>query len=235
MDQIREAFQKVKQEMNYLTIEIEYLKLNLAEINWRINKLTEELKNLKKPVSKPPFLLNLPKVKPLNSPTYSSISQTHSTHPSTASASFEPLKDQNLGISTGNEGVPTDRQTHQQTDRHIENTLINSLQQPIQLFTSSSQTSQKKQFLQSNFQQPTPLQTSPPQSYFNNQELSLKKIQESILPEPTSQKPSQEVNSLQNAAQILDSLDALKKEIRLKFKRLTEREILVFSALYQLE
>jgi predicted transcriptional regulator len=34
---------------------------------------------------------------------------------------------------------------------------------------------------------------------------------------------------------MLDSLDSLKKEIRLKFKRLTDQEILVFSTIYQLE
>jgi predicted transcriptional regulator len=40
-------------------------------------------------------------------------------------------------------------------------------------------------------------------------------------------------DSIGNALQILESLDNLKKEIRLKFKRLTEQEILVFSTLYQ--
>ena len=29
---------------------------------------------------------------------------------------FKPLKEQNLMFSTGNKGVPTDRQTNQQTD-----------------------------------------------------------------------------------------------------------------------
>ncbi len=42
-------------------------------------------------------------------------------------------------------------------------------------------------------------------------------------------------NPIENAAEILDSLDGLKKEIRLKFKRLTDQEILVFSTLYQLD
>ena len=37
------------------------------------------------------------------------------------------------------------------------------------------------------------------------------------------------------AREILDSLDNIKKEIRLKFKRLTEQEMLVFSTLYQLD
>ncbi|HKZ33939.1 MAG TPA: HTH domain-containing protein, partial [Candidatus Nanoarchaeia archaeon] len=40
---------------------------------------------------------------------------------------------------------------------------------------------------------------------------------------------------IEDAASILDSLDGLKKEIRLKFKQLTDQETLVFSALYQLE
>ena len=38
-----------------------------------------------------------------------------------------------------------------------------------------------------------------------------------------------------NAIEMLDSLDVLKKEIRLKFKRLTPQELLVFSTIYQLE
>ena len=42
-------------------------------------------------------------------------------------------------------------------------------------------------------------------------------------------------NSMENALKILNSLDHIKKEIRLKFKRLTEQELLVFSSIYQLE
>ncbi len=34
---------------------------------------------------------------------------------------------------------------------------------------------------------------------------------------------------------MLDSLDNIKKEIRLKFKRLTDQEILVFTTLYQID
>tara|TARA_Y100000034_G_scaffold88001_1_gene105573 strand:- start:572 stop:1282 length:711 start_codon:yes stop_codon:yes gene_type:complete len=41
--------------------------------------------------------------------------------------------------------------------------------------------------------------------------------------------------NIQQASEILDSLDALKKEIRLKFKRITQQEMLVFSTIYQLE
>jgi len=42
-------------------------------------------------------------------------------------------------------------------------------------------------------------------------------------------------NPIQDATKILDSLDSIKKELRLKFKRLTEQEFLVFSTLYQIE
>ncbi|MBU2616592.1 MAG: hypothetical protein KKB79_01265 [Nanoarchaeota archaeon] len=40
---------------------------------------------------------------------------------------------------------------------------------------------------------------------------------------------------IDDVAKILDSLDGLKKEIRLKFKRLTEQELAVFSTLYQID
>lgn len=40
---------------------------------------------------------------------------------------------------------------------------------------------------------------------------------------------------IEDAVEILNSLDNVKKEIRFKFKRLTEQEWLVFSTLYQLE
>jgi len=49
------------------------------------------------------------------------------------------------------------------------------------------------------------------------------------------QNPIKNENPIDNAAKILDSLDSIKKEIRLKFKRLTTQEMLVFSTLYQLE
>ena len=41
---------------------------------------------------------------------------TSSTHPSTLQHTPEVLKPQNIAISTGNQGVPTDRKTDRQTD-----------------------------------------------------------------------------------------------------------------------
>ncbi|MBT3691392.1 winged helix-turn-helix transcriptional regulator [archaeon] len=42
-------------------------------------------------------------------------------------------------------------------------------------------------------------------------------------------------SNIQEATEILDSLDRLKKQIRLKFKKITNREMAVFSTIYQLE
>ena len=42
-------------------------------------------------------------------------------------------------------------------------------------------------------------------------------------------------DDFEKASNILNSLDNIKKEIRLKFKRLTQQEMLVFSTLYTLE
>ena len=51
----------------------------------------------------------------------------------------------------------------------------------------------------------------------------------------TQKELKNEGNSFENALEILNSLDDIKKEIRLKFKRLTEQEILIFSTIYQIE
>jgi len=49
------------------------------------------------------------------------------------------------------------------------------------------------------------------------------------------QTDQQTQNELDNAIKILGSLDDFKKELRLKFKKLTNQEILVFSTIYQIE
>ncbi len=42
-------------------------------------------------------------------------------------------------------------------------------------------------------------------------------------------------NPFENALEILNSMDSAKKEIRLKFKKITDQEFLVFSTIYQME
>ncbi len=153
MDEVRRAFQNAKTDIENLRRDIEFLKKDnerimgtLVEICHIIRKINEKIASTHHPKK-----------------------LTSSTQPSTHQHPLEALKSQNMAISIGNGGVPTDRQTDRQTDRH------------------------------------TPIS------------------------------PKDQENSIENAARILDSLDNIKKEIRLKFKRLTEQEILVFSTLYQLE
>lgn len=148
-DQVRDAFKKVKEDMDSLRQEISQLALEFKEIK-EIRPQSPEKTNLTD--------------KPLSSTDSLSVPTTINTLSAEISL-FKPQKDQNMDISTGNEGVPTNRQTNQQTD----------------------QQTQKRE------------------------------------------------NSMENALKLLNSLDSVKKEIRLRFKELTEQEFLVFSTLYQME
>ena len=163
MDPVKEAFEKVKQDMDSLTNEIDFLKKGLAETRERMIEMCDILKKLG------PKTEIQPENQDLDTSTHKDPIPTTSTHTSTHNHHFKPLKPPILSISTGNEGVSTDRQTDRQTDKNTQN--------PAE----------------------------------NNQ------------------------NSIDNAAEILDSLDNIKKEIRRKFKRITTQELLVFSAIYQLD
>ncbi|MBA7685001.1 hypothetical protein ES703_93414 [subsurface metagenome] len=156
MDNVKRAFQKVKRDMNFLGKEINFLKLNLNETRKKIVEISELIKKINKNTN-------------ATTSTENDTIPAHSTHPSTHNLPLEGLNHQNIPISIGNQGVPTDRQTDRQTDTNGKNDVLNNK------------------------------------------------------------------NSIENAVKILDSLDSIKKEIRLKFKRLTEKELLVFSTLYQLD
>jgi len=58
--------------------------------------------------------------------------------------------------------------------------------------------------------------------------------------QPTNQHPpishgNTEITNIHKVSEILSSLDELKKEVRSKFKKLTNQEMLIFSTIYQLE
>ncbi|MBU3907105.1 MAG: hypothetical protein KKA64_02535 [Nanoarchaeota archaeon] len=160
MDLIKEAFQKIKEEMISLKQDINLLKLTLMELNQEITNINQKLATESHSLGDKPT----PTI-----PTHPSINSAFPTQIPTHHPTLDALRGLKTGTSTGNEGVPTDKQTDKQTDQHM-------------IF---------------------------------NQEF--------------------EKNSIEQASEILSSLDNIKKEIRLKFKRLTEQEILVFSTLYQLE
>lgn len=159
-DQIKTAFQKVKQDIDSIKEEIKIL-------NQFLSSNQESLTNLAKTVSELSSKIGPNKENPHNTsyqnhPTDYSQNQTVSTHNPAHNLPFKPLNSQNMGFSTGNGGVPTDRQTNQQTNQQTEK------------------------------------------------------------------------GSFNDAIEILSSLDNIKKEIRNKFKRLTEQEFIVFSTIYQL-
>ena len=159
MDKVKDAFGKVRSDINSLSQEMNKLHNEVYEITEILKQITSKIENISENNSK-------------NTPTHKSEIPTPSTHPSTLQHSLEPLKPLNSSISTGNQGVPTDRQTDRQTDKNSQNPLE-----------------------ETNIGQ----------------------------------------NIIDHAAEILDSLDSAKKEIRLKFKRLTDQELLVFSTLYQFD
>lgn len=163
MEEIKQAFQKVKTDMDFLFQEMNNMKLELSKTRQEMMEICQVLEQINEKI------LQKPKK---TTPTQPIEKPTVSAHPSTHDKPLEALKPQNMAFSTGNQGVPTDKQTDKQTD--------------------------------------------------NKHEI-----------EPKTQEIRE--NSIDNAAKILDSLDSIKKEIRLKFKRLTEQEILVFSTLYQID
>ena len=122
---------------------------------------------------------------------------------------FKALKTTNLPISIGNEGVPTNKQTNQQTNKH-----------PI--FAHG-----KMQKNAENIENE--------QKYDENPE-NLLKIASGVYAQPQQIQPKiQDQDQLNRASELLENLDSLKKQMRLKFKTLTPQEFKVFTAIYQLE
>lgn len=160
MDSIKEAFQKVKQDMDSLKKELDFLKSSLIEDREKIIEIYNFVKEIAQNKEEKP-VLDTSTDRHIN-PTDRHINSTHNLP-------LEALKAQNIAISTGNDGVSTDRQTDTSTDRQTQNI------------------------------------------------------------------PKKQENSIEDAMEVLNSLDSIKKEIRLKFKRITEQEFLVFSTIYQTE
>ena len=175
MDQVKLAFQKVKQEMDSLKEEVDFLKQSfldsqqkflelesvLESINQNLIFLREDsVENVRKNANSQsennPTDPQIIPAHPVINPTDQQTDPAHN-YP------FKPLKEERYYYSTGNEEVPADKQTNQQTNQ------------------------------QTNFP------------------------------------------SINSALGVLDSLDSLRKEIKQKFRDITEQEFLVFSTIYQLE
>jgi|SRR3989344_1169076 len=185
---LKEAFAKVKNDIFSLGNEFSTLKNDIFELKSQLNAINESLNSLKIDI----LNANSRQVSqffPTDIPTHYQEKPTISNIPSdtpTVAVEAEGLKYPNFDTSTRNRGVPTDRQTNQQTDNY-------------------------PQFIE---------EESSIQTYSDTQFKPLSK--------PLNQQ-------IKDASEILNSLDNIKKEIRLKFKTMTNQEMLVFSTIYQLE
>ncbi|MDP3987468.1 MAG: helix-turn-helix domain-containing protein [Nanoarchaeota archaeon] len=187
MDKIKESFQRVKEDIDSLYSELSSLRTEIEQTNTSLSEIYHLLDKIS------------PKLGPQDntlSSTHNQRNSTNPTHSSTHNLPLSSLNSQKSSFSTGNEGVPADRQTNRQTNRQQEN---------------RAQTDES-----ANDEIPS----SP--SHLNNSSLN-----------PQGAGPT--YSPIEDAAKMLNSLDNLKKEIRLKFKRLTDQEIVVFSTLYQLD
>jgi hypothetical protein len=183
MDPIKEAFDKIKQD-------IFSLKLEVSNLNYKLEDLSQENRMLKDKMA-----VNFNQAIPTHIPTHNNPLVSTPTHIPTHQQSPQSLQDGDMTISTGNGGVPTDKPTNQQTN-----------QQTNQHMDYENPNTQKIQF---------------------SKDVYISETKED------SHNPKED--SFGRASEILNSLDNLKKEIRLKFKRLTNQEMLVFSTLYSLE
>jgi DNA-binding MarR family transcriptional regulator len=175
-DLIKEAFAKAKQDISELKDYLYYLYQEIDEIKQTIQTLSEsKSQQTNQQTGTSALQMTFQQTESLQNQPIQQINPTGNITP-TDNLPLYALKSQNMPFSTGNEGVPTDRQTNQQTNQHTGNKGVS----PIQT-----------------------LKNTP--------------------------------NNIQKVSKLLDTLDEIKKEVRIKFKHLTSQEMLIFSTIYQLE
>jgi len=187
---IKESFERVKEDIFNLSNEIFSIKNNILELKQLFSTLDQELNSMKLRQIGLESHCKYRKTSfdsPTDNPTEDRVIPTDIDSPTdnpTVPHEIGGLKSRFFGVSIGNQGVSTDRQTNQQTD--IPTDLV-----------------------------------------WNKR---------SEIPQDKTKTPSQNLHDqIINATEILNSLDNLRKEIRLKFKTITNQEMLVFSTIYELE
>jgi predicted transcriptional regulator len=116
MDPIKEAFSKIKQDILDLNSSLDLLNQQMSDIKRTLNQQTNQHVN----------------------------ATIHTENPTNQQTHFNKtpqyvLKQPYTRNSTGNEGVPTDRQTNQQTDKHIKNELVEAVES-VQFIRDTLQT-----------------------------------------------------------------------------------------------
>jgi biotin operon repressor len=189
MDQIKEAFSKVKEDIDSIHQELFNLREGFNELGAQMSLLNNTLFSLIRDME------NNKKVTANERDSFQQTDQQTIQHTSstgndgvpTHKSVIKPLNNQIYNSSTGNDGVPTNQQTNRQTDQQTDKGSYN--------YKNSS----------------------------------------SLMSESVNKNLPENKDSIENALNLLNSLDNIKKEIRLKFKKLTDQEVLVFSTLYQFD
>lgn len=130
MDNLKEAFNRVKNDYEFLLSEINHLKSDLDLLKSNLIDLCNIISNLNsslKSSSSQELDLSLKSLSldRFSFPTQDLLIPTHRQQISTDITPFKPLKDKISSVSIGNEGVPTDRQTDQQTHQQTDNSSYN--------------------------------------------------------------------------------------------------------------
>ncbi len=235
MEHIKEAFFKVKQDINVLKREISFLNKGLSSLDDQFKKSQEELKEtkqrlieicdiLKEVLKKNEELLS--RQNTFDQPVQSQLNKP--LLPETIIPSSN-LNNSNLYTDLSPQNVPFYQPpTHPTHPTHPENNSTNRQEIPTNPAYNAPYNALKgKNQVVSigNEGVPTDRQT--------NQQTNQQTDKGSHNPIFFSQVNLHQ-NSIDDAAKILDSLDNIKKEVRLKFKKLTDQEFLVFSTIYQL-
>jgi hypothetical protein len=221
MDTLKEAFNKIKQDIDFLNNKVNSLSANLSKTREDLSDICEILKEFN--------LVNqkLDKQAELFSEQNKNINELLKVIFSFIER--ENLKEKDLNVSTSNlilTNSPANSNNNSAipTYKPADNSFITPLNGQILGISNGNegvqtdrqtnqQTNQQTDFtLKKEFLQDSTFKKIDYKSSYNNKEFLI-----------------------DNAANILDSLDGLKKEIRLKFKRLTDQELTVFSAIYQLD
>ena len=116
MDLIKDAFQKVKEDIFSLKAEIIDVKKELGEIQFSILALLKSIDDKKENKITSTDRHETSTLRQINS-----TDNLSSTNTSTDILPFQALKELNLDSSIGNDGVSTDRQTDRQTVLPIKN------------------------------------------------------------------------------------------------------------------
>jgi hypothetical protein len=113
---IKEAFQKVKQDIFSLGNELAEVRMDLIEMKTELKLISNYLEDIKRQqfLAQTYVPIQLP-TQTLIEPNTKDIPTDTPTVPSEIGGLIGPKTD----VSTGNRGVPTDRPTNQQTDQHI--------------------------------------------------------------------------------------------------------------------